>query len=534
MENLQFQTQQHEQQQQQQQQHQQHHQQHQQKQQQRQTNSTPPPQNLSIGTTSSSSSQIKSNKPPQILTIQPPPVPKRNFHPKTVNQEKDNREIASNYRNSKNNYTNSRSLNEHNCRRRRHYSENSEDNDEDNFSISPLSLDDKDKLDDIIIYDRTGTKLVKSNQSSSSDSNKSQNTIDTGYMSSSNDIDRQPIFTIGHHNQEPTFRNRFSSEDTQSSVDSYISSNASEILDSPQSKYLNDSVFILSSNNSTVNNNNTKNYKYVKRSPSEGVESMQNNRVPKVPIRKQMPPKIPPPLIKQTSSTATTGGPITRSRGTPPPPPPPLRSQASLDSAKLFQNVQIMSAFQTNTTPGGPGVPKDCAIPEMHNNRPLPPLKGQNRPPPLTQIHHSKVNQRQDSNISSDSFSFTSSSPGYNSKSMEAPLLQYASKINKSGIRHQDSNDSFSMIVRNNIGVAGGNVPRKSNIRQDSNVSSDSFSQTSSPGYNTKIMEAPLLAHSVKLQSSEYKFHISFFYSIHKISFFVFQFVKDIEVQMKF
>lgn len=32
-------------------------------------------------------------------------------------------------------------------------------------------------------------------------------------------------------------------------------------------------------------------------------------------------------------------------------------------------------------------------------------------------------------------------------------------------------------------------------VRQDSNVSSDSFSQTSSPSYTTKTMEAPLLPH---------------------------------------
>lgn len=37
----------------------------------------------------------------------------------------------------------------------------------------------------------------------------------------------------------------------------------------------------------------------------------------------------------------------------------------------------------------------------------------------------------------------------------------------------------------------------KISVRQDSNVSSDSFSQNSSPSYTTKSMETPLLAHSV-------------------------------------
>ncbi|XP_077279868.1 uncharacterized protein LOC143907164 [Temnothorax americanus] len=38
-------------------------------------------------------------------------------------------------------------------------------------------------------------------------------------------------------------------------------------------------------------------------------------------------------------------------------------------------------------------------------------------------------------------------------------------------------------------------VPKPISIRQDSNVSSDSFSQTSSPSYTSKTMEAPLLPH---------------------------------------
>ncbi|XP_043259003.1 uncharacterized protein LOC122401117 [Colletes gigas] len=38
-------------------------------------------------------------------------------------------------------------------------------------------------------------------------------------------------------------------------------------------------------------------------------------------------------------------------------------------------------------------------------------------------------------------------------------------------------------------------VPKPISVRQDSNVSSDSFSQTSSPSYTSKTMEAPLLLH---------------------------------------
>lgn len=39
------------------------------------------------------------------------------------------------------------------------------------------------------------------------------------------------------------------------------------------------------------------------------------------------------------------------------------------------------------------------------------------------------------------------------------------------------------------------NNNKPASIRQDSNVSSDSFSQTSSPSYTSKTMEAPLLPH---------------------------------------
>lgn len=177
-----------------------------------------------------------------------------------------------------------------------------------------------------------------------------------------------------------------------------------------------------------------------------------------IPLRKPSSvPKIPPPINVST-----------RPRGTPP--VPPVRSQISLDSAKV-------SSGHTN------GIVNGC------NN-----TNSRNVTKP--QIHHPKLSNRQDSSVSSDSYSMTSS-PGYNTKSMEAPLLQHASKINKSGMRHQDSSDSFGMTSRYNF---TGRV----NVRQDSNVSSDSFSQTSSPGYNTKQMDAPLLNHAaIKLHSSK-------------------------------
>ena len=52
------------------------------------------------------------------------------------------------------------------------------------------------------------------------------------------------------------------------------------------------------------------------------------------------------------------------------------------------------------------------------------------------------------------------------------------------------------------IGMSTGtirSVPPRVSMRQDSSISSDSFSQTSSPSYNSKIMEAPLLSHAAKM-----------------------------------
>jgi corin len=130
-----------------------------------------------------------------------------------------------------------------------------------------------------------------------------------------------------------------------------------------------------------------------------------------------------------------------------------------------------------------------------------------NKPPPLNQIHHAKINQRQDSSISSDSYSMMSS-PGYSTKNMEAPLLQNVSKINRSKKNHQNSTDSFilSNINKNSQrGCGGGSIYTR---RQDSSISSDSFSQTSSP--SSKLLDAPLLAHAAKMSSCMYKHKLLF------------------------
>jgi corin len=116
---------------------------------------------------------------------------------------------------------------------------------------------------------------------------------------------------------------------------------------------------------------------------------------------------------------------------------------------------------------------------------------------PSNQIHHAKINQRQDSNISSDSYSMMSS-PGYSMKNMEAPLLQNASKMNKSKNYHPNSNDSFIMSSMSK-NVQHGNNGIFSRHNQD--LSNDSFNQ-STPG--SKLLDVPLLAHAAKINSCEY------------------------------
>lgn len=124
-----------------------------------------------------------------------------------------------------------------------------------------------------------------------------------------------------------------------------------------------------------------------------------------------------------------------------------------------------------------------------------------NKPPPIV---YPKLQQRQDSTLSSDSYSI-SSSPGYSSKLMETPLLSSAQSTRKTNApavaatAAPASNASQRQSTRFGIGgqsgQSGQSTPArgKLNFRQDSTISSDSFSQTSSPGYNPKLMEAPLL-----------------------------------------
>lgn len=447
------------------------------------------------------SDEQKSLQAKPVLPQVPPPVPKRNFQKYTENMpnnkspgkspdtaakmtavdtnqsiKRRNSKRISRRSKTRNKISNADSL--YNCSA-------DQSSDEDLLSLESSVFEEGPVSSETPVFPSTNN-FISSNRSSS-DSNKSQSTIDTGYMS--NDNDR--IFFGGNSD---SYRSRFSSVDTQSSIDS--SSDTQKCLNSPQPAIVHPQ-FSRSLN------------KYYSAAVGADVKLCKppdSKRPPVVPMRKQTSvPKIPSPIGTATASPPAV--PINRARGIPP--TPPIRSQVSLDSGKIFHSNQMLGGIfpaqqsaGSNASARSPNfvATKNCDnLQEMYTKPAMGTIKnGANGKQQFSQIHHTKLTQRQDSSLSSDSCSMTSS-PGYNTKSMEAPLLQYASKINKTsnghGIRHQDSIDSFGMTSKYNFSG-------RYNLRQDSNVSSDSFSQTSSPGYNTKLFEAPLLAHSVKLHAS--------------------------------
>ncbi|XP_050092170.1 uncharacterized protein LOC126575496 [Anopheles aquasalis] len=435
-------------------------------------------------------------------------------------------------------------------------------------SVSTASFDDLGEPDDFVIF---GKKMasIESNRSSS-DSNKSQTTIDTGYVSA-NETDRSILTGGGSSSTSAkgtSFRSRFSSEDTQSSLDSFLSSELHR-TDTIDSLPLNDSPFSLKKNvfnfdlktsslirGSSIVSPGSIDEKLDNCSP-RSLESKGSRKLPTVPTRKPsggivMQPKLPPP-----------GG--SGSRMTPP--LPPSRSQQAFESRKL-QKLQQQQQTQLNNVAS---VHKSAleSLQELYS-RPLGIRRNIHRPPPLSnqqqpaqqqqQQQHmlgkpSHQGQRQDGIISNDGYSITSS-PNYPGKSIEGSLLQHSSKLHRSSIRGgglsnldsspnvvsiatptTSSNSTTSTGSPSSMGSGGGgggggagatgttttttsvtstiaesyalgsssnpppirSVPPRVSMRQDSSISSDSFSQTSSPSYNSKIMEAPLLSHAAKM-----------------------------------
>lgn len=81
---------------------------------------------------------------------------------------------------------------------------------------------------------------------------------------------------------------------------------------------------------------------------------------------------------------------------------------------------------------------------------------------------------------------------GGKSPNSQKPLLNHSTT--------ESSESGIGTLGSNNNGISGDKSPpgSKVSVRQDSNVSSDSMSQTSSPSYTTKTMETPLLLHHTR------------------------------------
>lgn len=360
------------------------------------------------------------------------------------------------------------------------YQQNDQYSDDDRLSLE--SVFEEPKSSDPIIFS-------KSNRSSS-DSNKSHGTIDTGYMSSMDDR----IF----FGPSEDFRTRFSSVDTQSSLDSFscmssdsqatqstYNPNHSRCIISPLAVKRDESGRITANGSAKLGNNlkvNAGGAAAADASPNERRRLGMSNRI-------QVPPITP---TNNANNTAQR----------PRPPPPPMRPQSSLDSGKIFYNGSMLGAFQNGIAriTSAASLTSEVGIGRKISSVARQLSVGSNSGTSNNQGPTTpKTTFRQDSTISNDSLSMTSS-PGYNSKNMEAPLLQHAARINRKNNNlmssSNESADSFGMTSRYVHSV-------RNTLRQDSTISNDSFSQTSSPGYNTKLSEQPLLAHTIKINASE-------------------------------
>lgn len=194
--------------------------------------------------------------------------------------------------------------------------------------LCSISFDDIGDSDDLVIFD----KKLDPNQSSS-DSNRSQTTIDTGYISAF-ETDRSSV-TTSHQRQ---FRGRFSSEDTQSSLDSYLSSDLqrADTVESLQSNFT-DSPFILKKNSNIFNFDQTN--RLIKKIASSGSIDSENiasanNLQTSTATSTNNIKSITTPI---KSHAAALRRPTVPSRkGIRPPPLPPLRASQLADISEYY------------------------------------------------------------------------------------------------------------------------------------------------------------------------------------------------------
>lgn len=377
-----------------------------------------------------------------------------------------------------------------------HYPIDAQYSDDDRLSIESSIFEEPKSSDPIIML---------SNRSSS-DSNKSQTTIDTGYMSASNDNDR--IF----FGASEDFRSRFSSVDTQSSIDSCTSSelqthqsfalqNQARCIISPlalkrdeyEDKFNNSTLHgktfgRFSSSNSLLNvsskqTTNSNGSSSIKNQSSSSAAVIGSNRIAN---RNQS-------AINRVGRDNYLQSQISQSNGKSQKPsyaePAPPASTRPLDSGRILYNGSMLGAFQS-------GLAKITSAAATTSEV----VMGRRSFKKASQIAHTKLTQRQDSSISNDSFSLNSS-PSYTTKNMDIPSITNSTKNNRTSCLND--NQDIPTNISDSFSTNKYYFPNRATLRQDSTISNDSFSQTSSPSYNAKQLEQPLIAHSAKIHASK-------------------------------
>lgn len=188
------------------------------------------------------------------------------------------------------------------------------------------------------------------------------------------------------------------------------------------------------------------------------------------------PPCVPPPPLRAQPPQSCAPPPPPRSRPVPPPTPPrSMGSKAQLSSS--LNNAQPQSVSNLSST--DPNTERRQSL-----NPPLD-CDDQKQPPPRPQAP---------SNVKKCSETSITESPRKKSFKIPPPLQTQP-------FPDEEKQQLTNMLLQNDslIGSTG-----KISIRQDSNVSSDSFSQNSSPSYTTKSMETPLLAQCGKKSKNKY------------------------------
>lgn len=299
--------------------------------------------------------------------------------------------------------------------------------------------------------------IIPQEDRSSGESNRSQANSDTGYISST-----------GSERNTNDFRSRFSSVDTQSSLDSCLTEKTN---DSPLSK---DSFKIESANEISAQVNTEFGVGVTNLKKKSSIFTSKSNSStggvkPEVPVRKQfiatsktLSPTPQAKSINLISSVSVT----TSSR--PKPPTPPSRSH-------FHMNTDVRSK-------------KTTSIDESSSK-----IVRKHRPPPIV---YPKLHQPNNSYTSNEYFSIASDLDC----NKKCTSIQTSSSIvkPKSKVLYQNSNDKLGKTV---AATHYTNAGRSSvNFRQDSSFSTDSVSQTLSPGYNSKVIEAPLLPSTKRLK----------------------------------